>query len=214
MAPTLSDIPYPAFGSTAYTRDNQKPGVKQGLHRTGVFVGHKGPDSVAVYLPHDQSVIHRNASGVRFNSDFDNFDPVARDRALIRGDPPHLPGAPSPTSSTTPIITKDPVYAANDPTLTIGHLHCADNTPLPCLLNAINATTVCLATRSSYDTNNIHSNSPDLYSCTAIEENLSLMMRNLLTYQTDSRQTMHLRAAGSHFAFSVVEPHGDPTQTT
>jgi hypothetical protein len=131
-APTLTDIPYPAFGSTAYTRDNQKTGVKQGMHRTGVFVGHKGPDSVAVYLPFDKSVITRNASGVRFNSDFDNFDPIARDRALLRGDPPHLPG-PAQTSTAqpvTPALTKDPIYAANTKA-EIGALHCLNGSPLP-----------------------------------------------------------------------------------
>ena len=81
-----------------------------------------------VYLPFDESVITRNASDVRVNSDFDNFDPIARDRALLRGDSPHLPG-PRTTSNAktaTPVVTKDPIYAANNKDTEIGALHCLD----------------------------------------------------------------------------------------
>ena len=38
IAPTENDIPYPAFGSTAYTRDNQRTGVKQGMADAYMFI--------------------------------------------------------------------------------------------------------------------------------------------------------------------------------
>ena len=132
IKPTVNDIPSPAWGATAYTRDNSKPGVKQGVHRIGMFVGQVDRDLAVFYYPKSNSFAVRDTSGVRFNSAFDDWDVLARSRDLIRGEAVHVPGARSASRSAASAATetKDPVKDTRDPARVIGHIHFRGDKPI------------------------------------------------------------------------------------